>query len=125
MRRIQRNLHIGNSNGIVSDAFLRRTDSALIVQEEDIICLLEYRIQINNTGAADRSSDLIEVTRISILKCCYILGIRPAQEFAAGFFRGRRCIDNLIIFYFLCITRKHVSCCIIEMISSDCRTILA
>ena len=53
VRRIQRNLHIGNGNFIVAYAFLRRADSALIIHEENIVNLLEDWIQVYITGCAD------------------------------------------------------------------------
>lgn len=58
MRGIERDRYIRNLDAGSASAFLRSADPALIVQEEDIICLLEYRIQIYITIAADRSSDL-------------------------------------------------------------------
>ena len=117
--RIQRNCNIRNFNVVSADAFLRGAYSSLSIQEEHIVSLLEYRVQLHIIGCADRCSDLCEVPGISRLKLSCILRIGPAKEFAAGLFRCSRRINLLTVFDFL--LRNDLSICIIEIIGCDCR----
>ena len=73
----------------------------MIIHEEDVVHLLECRIQFHITGAAYRCLELVNVTRISGLKRSSTLCIGPANEFVAGLLRRCRCINCFTIFYLL------------------------
>ena len=121
---IQRNRNIFSADDVSADAFLRSADSALIVQEEDIICLLENRIKMDLSRCAYRCCQCAELAWISFLNGRNTLRIGPAKEFAAGLFRCGRRINRFAVFDFLSFVNRF-SVCIMENISSDCWSVFA
>ena len=121
LRGVERNHHIRNLNILPACAFLRRADSSQIVKEENIVYLLENRVQVNISGRVHRGCQLIENTRITFLKCSCVLGIGPPHELMSAFLRRSRRINRLAVPYLLRGTRDHISVCIVENISCNGR----
>ena len=68
VRGIQGDFHIGNCNSFSTCAFLRGAYSSLAIQEEHIVNLLEYWIQIYIPGFVNRWIQCFEITRIITFK---------------------------------------------------------
>ena len=129
---IKRDCNIRNVNSICADAFLRGDYSSLIIpliipliiHEEHIVNLPEYRIQFHLFGAAYSCIELVNYTRIFVLKLSSILRIGPSKELASRFFRCGRRINCFAIFDFLGRTRNLISFCIMKNIRSDRRCLI-
>ena len=114
---IQRNRYIRHFDYGSASSFLRSAYSVLLVKEEDIICLLENRIQTDVSCCAYRCCQCAEIAWISFLNGRNVLRIGPPKELASRFFRCCRRINRFAVLHLL--RRNHLSIRVIEEICSD------